>query len=72
MFHLSIRAICSLSSFLLAMHAFSQDMSNWTDKTVCRLVESDTGPYSWKRPLVVTLLVEHQLKLQSNLGHLLV
>ena len=43
MFHLIIRAICLLSASLLAMHAFSQDMSNWTDKTVCRLVESDTG-----------------------------
>ena len=43
MFHLSIRAICLLSAALLAMHVFSQDMSNWTDKTVCRLVESDVG-----------------------------
>ena len=43
MFHLSTRAICLVSASLLAMHAFSQDISNWTDKTVCRLVESDAG-----------------------------
>ena len=43
MFHLSTGAICLVSASLLAKHAFSQDMSNWTDKTVCRLVESDAG-----------------------------
>ena len=43
MFYLSIGAICLVSASLLAKHAFSQDMSNWTDKTVCRLVESDAG-----------------------------
>ena len=43
MFHLSTRAICLVSASLLAMHAFSQDISNWTDETVCRLVESDAG-----------------------------
>ena len=43
MFHLSIGSICLVSASLLAMYAFSQDISNWTDKTVCRLVESDAG-----------------------------
>ena len=43
MFYLSIGAICLVSASLLAKYAFSQDMSNWTDKTVCHLVESDAG-----------------------------
>ena len=43
MFHVSIRVICLLNASLLAINSFSQDMSNWTDKTVCPLVESDTG-----------------------------
>ena len=43
MFQLSIRAICLVITSLLAMYAFSQDMSNWTDKIVCHLVESDAG-----------------------------
>ena len=27
----------------MATHALSQDLSGWSDKTVCRLVESDGG-----------------------------
>lgn len=38
-----IRIICILIASLTATHALSQDMSSWSDKTVCRLVESDTG-----------------------------
>jgi hypothetical protein len=33
--------ICVLTVSLMATHALSQDLSGWSDKTVCRLVESD-------------------------------
>jgi len=32
--------ICVLTSSLMATHALSQDMSGWSDKTVCRLLPS--------------------------------
>ena len=32
--------ICVLTSSLMATHALSQDMSGWSDKTVCRLLLS--------------------------------
>ena len=38
-----IRIIFVLTASLLATHALSQDISGWSDKTVCRLVESDGG-----------------------------
>ena len=38
-----IRIVCVLISSLMATHALSQDLSGWSDKTVCRLVESDGG-----------------------------
>ena len=41
--NLYIRVICLLCASLMATHALSQDMSGWSDKTVCRLVESNGG-----------------------------
>ena len=41
--NLYIRVICLLCASLLATHALSQDISGWSDKTVCRLVASDGG-----------------------------
>ena len=38
-----IRIVCVLISSLMATHALAQDLSGWSDKTVCRLVESDGG-----------------------------
>ena len=38
-----IRIIFVLTASLMATHALSQDISGWSDKTVCRLVESDGG-----------------------------
>ena len=43
MLKLCIRIVCVLTTSLLATHALSQGMSGWSDKTVCRLVESDGG-----------------------------
>ena len=36
-----IRIVCLLTASLMAAHALSQDLSGWSDKTVCRLVETD-------------------------------
>ena len=41
--NLYIRVICLLGASLIATHALSQNLSGWSDKTVCRLVESDGG-----------------------------
>ena len=38
---LNIRVFLILTASLMATHALSQGMSGWSDKTVCRLVESD-------------------------------
>jgi len=38
-----VRIICILISSVMATHALSQDLLGWSDKTVCRLVESDAG-----------------------------
>ena len=38
-----IRVICLLGASLMATHALSQYMAEWSDGTVCRLVESDGG-----------------------------
>jgi len=38
-----IRVICLLIASLIVTPALSQGMSGWSDKTVCRLVESDGG-----------------------------
>jgi len=35
-----IRVVCLLTASLMATHALSQDMSGWSDKTVCRLLLS--------------------------------
>ena len=35
-----IRIACLLAASLMASHALSQDLSGWSDKTVCRLVIS--------------------------------
>ena len=43
MLNFCIRVICLLGASLMATHALSQGMSGWSDKTVCRLVESDGG-----------------------------
>ena len=37
------RAICLLTLALITPHAMSQDISGWSDKTVCRLVKSNGG-----------------------------
>ena len=41
--NLYIKVICLLCASLVATHALSQDISGWSDKTICRLVESDGG-----------------------------
>ena len=38
-----LRLVCLLIAFLMATNALSQDLSGWSDKTVCRLVKSDVG-----------------------------
>jgi len=38
-----IRIIFVLSASLVATHTLAQDLSGWSDKTVCRLVKSDSG-----------------------------
>ena len=43
MLNFCIRVVCILTASLIAPHALSQDMSGWSDKTVCRLVKSDGG-----------------------------
>ena len=43
MLNFYIRLICLLTASLLATPALSQDVSGWSDKTVCRLVASDGG-----------------------------
>ena len=43
MFKSCIRVVCLLTASLMATHVLSQDLSGWSDKTVCRLVESDGG-----------------------------
>ena len=39
--NLYIRVVCLLCASLVATHALSQDISGWSDKTVCRLVKSN-------------------------------
>ena len=34
------RIVCVLIASLMATHALSQDLSGWSDKTVCRLASS--------------------------------
>jgi len=41
--NLNIRVVLILTASLMATHALSQDLSGWSDKTVCRLVKSDNG-----------------------------
>ena len=41
--NLYIRVVCLLCASFMAAHAFAQDLSGWSDKTVCRLVESNGG-----------------------------
>ena len=41
MFKSCIRIIFVLIASLMATHALSQDLSGWSDKTVCRLVKSN-------------------------------
>ena len=36
-----IRVVCLLCVSLMAAHTLAQDLSGWSDKTVCRLVESN-------------------------------
>jgi len=38
-----IRLVCLLTASIMATHALSQDMSGWSDKTVCRLVKNNGG-----------------------------
>lgn len=40
MLNFCIRVVCLLTASLMATHALSQDMSGWSDKTVCRLLLS--------------------------------
>ena len=41
MFKFYTRTIYLLTAALMAPHAMSQDLSCWSDKTVCRLVKSN-------------------------------
>jgi len=43
MLNFGIRVICLLIASFIVTPALSQGMSGWSDKTVCRLVESDGG-----------------------------
>jgi hypothetical protein len=43
MLNFCIRSICLLTASLMATHALSQDISNWPDKIICRLVISNSG-----------------------------
>jgi len=40
MFKSCIRVVCLLTASLMATHVLSQDLSGWSDKTVCRLASS--------------------------------
>ena len=40
MLNFCIRVVCLLTASLMATHALSQDLSGWSDKTVCRLASS--------------------------------
>ena len=37
------RIVCALIASVMATHALSQDLSGWSDKTVCRLASSQQG-----------------------------
>jgi len=41
MLKLCIRIVCLLAASLMATHALSQDLSGWSDKTVCRLLSQN-------------------------------
>ena len=43
MLNFFIRLICLLTASLITTPALSQDISGWSDKTVCRLVETNGG-----------------------------
>jgi hypothetical protein len=43
MLNFCVRVVCLLTASLMATHALAQDLSGWSDKTVCRLVKSDGG-----------------------------
>ena len=43
MLNFCVRVVCLLTASLMATHALAQDLSGWSDKTVCRLVESDSS-----------------------------
>ena len=36
-----IQIICALAATLLATHLYSQVLSSWSDKTICRLVSTE-------------------------------
>ena len=36
-----IRVVCLLCASFMTANAFAQDLSGWSDKTVCRLVKSN-------------------------------
>ena len=38
-----IRVVCLMCVSFMAAHALAQDLSGWSDKTVCRLVKGDGG-----------------------------
>jgi hypothetical protein len=42
-----LRLVCLLTASLMATHALSQDISGWSDKTLCRLLltNSDNTDY---------------------------
>ena len=37
MFNFCFRGLCLLSALLITTHVLSQDISGWSDKTICRL-----------------------------------
>ena len=43
MLNFYIRVVCLLCASFMTAHALAQDLSGWSDKTVCRLVKSDGG-----------------------------
>ena len=49
--NLNIRVVLILTASLMATHALSQDMSGWSDKTVCRLVKATPDNVEYRTEL---------------------
>ena len=61
-----IRIVCVLIASLMATHTLSQDMSGWSDKTMCRLVESDAGAVYLEEAISRDLACKAPIKPTNN------